>query len=153
MVGLIPWETVLHELPQHRSFQQSACVHHLIQCGCCPWVAVPQEQTSPVQSLLCMCPARSLLQFILLMEPQPPSDIHLFQHGVLQGLKGDHQLHHSPPWAAGAQLPHLALYHQLQKDLCSSTWCTPLASSSLTWEDAYVFISYSHASLCCCYSE
>jgi len=46
-VGSLPWETVLHQLLQHESFQQAKVLHELLQCGSLPWDAVLQAWTAP----------------------------------------------------------------------------------------------------------
>ena len=50
-MGSLPWDTVLHELFQHRSFPQAAVLQELLQHGSFPWDTVLQEQTEGTQVL------------------------------------------------------------------------------------------------------
>ncbi|KAK4820738.1 hypothetical protein QYF61_004419 [Mycteria americana] len=69
-------------------------------------------------------PARSLLQHGLPTGSQPPSGIHLLQHGVLHGMQVDICSTMDLHGLQGDSLPHHGLHQGLQGNLCSGAWST-----------------------------
>lgn len=70
--------------------------------------------------------AKNFLQYGPHMGSNCPSEIHALvwnRPGAVERL-----LHHGPPGAARAQLPHHGLYHSLQGDHFSCTWNTSHSS-------------------------
>ncbi|KAK4818263.1 hypothetical protein QYF61_009968 [Mycteria americana] len=105
-----------------------------------PWETVLHE--------LLQRPVRSLLQHRLPTGSQPPSGIHLLQHGVLHGLQVDICSTVDLHGLQGDSLPHHGLHHRLQGNLCSSAWSTSCPSFfTALGVCRVVSLTYSHSSL------
>jgi len=169
-VGSLPWETVLHELLQHRSFQWAAVLHELLQrgsllTGCSPSGTGcssmgPQRGHKPCQPT-CSSVGSSLhgsacRVCMSWQEPAPVCAPHgvtaSFKHppalvwGPFHGLQVDICSTMDLHGLQGHSLPHHGLYHKLQGNLCSSS----LSTSSSFVTDLGVCrgesLTYSHSS-------
>lgn len=113
----LPWGAVVCELLQCESFPQAAVLHELFPYWSLLQGAVLREQTAlQVHSGPWGHKSCQRVYFSVgfpwghnLLESHPPSVI----RGSSQAA-GVSLLHHGPPWAAEAQLPHPGLYHRLQ---------------------------------------
>jgi len=142
----LSWETVLHKLLlQRESFPQAAALHKLPQCGSfrnrlfqreSPWGHKPCQKTcSDVGSSLhgSTGPGRSLLQRGLPTGSQPPSGIHLFQHGV---PSTGYRWRSAPPWTSmdcrGASCLTMVFITGCKGELSALTFRAPPSPSFFT---------------------
>jgi len=156
-VRSLPWDTVLCELLQQKSFPRAIALHKLLHCGSLPRGAVlqehaapawvPHEVTSPASKPApawapphwsCQKPAPAWASHgVTTSFGHPPAPA----WGPPQAA-GGYLLNRGPPWASGNSLPHHGLLHGCRGISAPALGTPPPPPSSLTLVSAELFLSH-----------